>query len=111
MVLSFDGSTRIWLKYIGRALQLLISVQVLPLSSERSTPPSAGSRAGATRGAWFACPAWPWPPARPKPLFGPALLHQSYWLPRPPPPPPAAAFAAGCCAAPACPRPAAGGPA
>src|SRR6187402_4008638 len=97
MVLSFDGSTRSWLKYIGRALQLLISAQVLPLSSDRSTPPRDGSRAGATRGAsgWAAWPPCPPPPPRPKPLFGPALLHQSYWLPRPPPPPPPAFAAAG----------------
>src|SRR5512141_2551369 len=86
MTLSFDGSMRSWLKYIGRALQLLTSVQLLPLSSERKTPPRAASSAG---GVWLAGCSPPRP--RAKPLVGPPLLHQS----NPPRPPPAAGGAAG----------------
>src|SRR5262245_27783846 len=37
------GSTRTWLKYIGRPFSLLISFHVLPLSSERHRPGRIGS--------------------------------------------------------------------
>ena len=37
---SSEGSTMIWLPYVGRGFQLLICFQVSPLSSERKTPAS-----------------------------------------------------------------------
>src|SRR5258708_35951203 len=104
MVLSFVGSTRNWLKYIGRALQLLTSVHVCPLLSDRRTPPVLGSSAGGIRG-----PCGGGTPPRPtgNPPLGPALLHQLYARPRPPPPPGLAApGSAGCAPPPATPAPA-----
>jgi hypothetical protein len=70
--LSFDGSMRSWLKYIGRALQLLTSDHDAPLLSERRIPPRPGLTAG---GAGFGSFVSPRP--RPNPRPGPALLHQS----------------------------------
>src|SRR4029453_14553363 len=63
------GSTRIWLKYIGRWFWLDMNVHVLPLSIERQTPFDCGSGGVST------------PPPRPPPPPPPP--------PRPPPPPPA----------------------
>src|SRR6266849_3646983 len=108
MVLSFVGSTRNWLKYIGRALQLLTSVHVCPLLSDLRTPPVLGSSAGGIRG-----PCGGGTPPRPtgNPPLGPALLHQLYARPRPPPPPGlAAAGAAGCGETPDAPAAAPRGP-
>src|SRR5687767_15095091 len=42
-VFSLFGSTRSWLKYMGRAFWLLWNVHVLPPSAERQTPDVAGS--------------------------------------------------------------------
>jgi hypothetical protein len=64
--LSFAGSTRSWLKYIGRALQLLTTVHDVPLFPDRKTPLLAGSGDGGA----------PTPPAPRPPAFGPPLLHQ-----------------------------------
>ena len=44
---TFCGSTRSWLKYIGRASQLLTSVNERPLLSERQMPLVAGFSEGA----------------------------------------------------------------
>src|SRR5215218_9807269 len=94
MTLSLVGSTRMLLKYIGRPLQLLTSVHVRPLFSERYSPGrwllSAGGVRVVSTGAAFGAP--PAPPPNPRP--GPPLLHQSY-PPRPPPPPAGAPSAAG----------------
>src|SRR6185437_6941823 len=57
---SLFGSTRIWLKYIGRSSQPLICFQVLPPSSERKTPLPFGSAAAVA-------PPRPPPPPPPRP--------------------------------------------
>src|SRR6478672_10792121 len=51
------GSTRIWLKYIGRWFSFDWNVQVLPLSIDLNTPEYCGF------GTWLAPrPPRPWPP-------------------------------------------------
>src|SRR6188768_2065997 len=95
MVFGFCGSTRSWLKYIGRALQLLMSVNERPLLSERKIPPRAGLSVGTGGGVVTVVSggtpgAPPRPPRPPRPAAGETgapLLHQSK-PPRPPPPPP-----------------------
>src|SRR5688572_2245552 len=81
---------RIWLKYIGRALQLLTCVHDPPLFVDLKIPPCAGLSAGGVWG-WAGCAAParpPPPPPPPNPRPGPALLHQLYPPPPPKPPPP-----------------------
>src|SRR5580693_6475265 len=81
---SLLGSTRIWLKYMGRSSQPPICFQVFPPSSERYTPlPSASG----------AVPAPPRPPPPPPPPRPPAPSHSgsvpaTQPLPPPSPPPP-----------------------
>src|SRR5690348_14935442 len=80
---SLLGSTRIWLKYIGRSLQPLICFQVLPPSSERYTPLPLGSGG---------VPAPPRPPPPPPPPRPPPPSHSgsvpAVQLPPPVSPPP-----------------------
>src|SRR5579864_6639348 len=101
MVLSVDGSTRSWLKYIGLPLELLTCVHDPLLSSERKISPVFESSAGGIHpaGGCGAAPAPPPPRPATYPRVGPPLLHQSNdGPPRPPP--------SGCSAvadSPACP--------
>src|ERR1035438_3199654 len=83
---SLAGSTRIWLKYMGRSLQPLIWVQVFPPSSERYTPLPLGS--GAAGGAPRAPAAPPPPPPPPLPPVQAGSAPAVQPLPPPPPPPP-----------------------
>src|SRR5581483_10160333 len=80
-VFGFCGSTRTCEKYIGRALQLLVMVQLRPLLSERKRPLAFVSSLGGS------CGCAPPRPPRPAPEGAP-LLHQS----KPPRPPPAGGF-------------------
>src|ERR1035438_5282827 len=81
---SLTGSTRIWLKYMGRSLQPLIWVQVFPPSSERYTPLPLGSGAA---GVAPRPPAAP-PPPPPLPPVQAGSVPAVQPLPPPPPPPP-----------------------
>src|SRR3990172_4160095 len=86
MVFSLLGSTRIWLKYMGRAFWLERNSQVRPLSLERHTPEHCGS------GSAGCC--WPAPP--PPPCCPPTTPVVGHCGAPPNPPPPA-------CGPPACP--------
>src|SRR5207245_7571553 len=88
-VLSLVASMRSWLKYIGRALQLLTSVHVLPLFSDRRTPPRFASSSGGVHPGGGCGGSLPPPRPATNPCDGPPLLHQSK-LPRPPAPRPPA---------------------
>src|ERR1035438_9605322 len=89
---SLLGSTRIWLKYMGRSLHPLICFQVLPPSSERKTPWPSGFGAGAGGAAPApprpAPPPPPPPPAPPRPPVGSHSRSVPAVQPLPPPPPP-----------------------
>src|SRR5690242_10678685 len=82
---SSAGSTRIWLKYMGRWFWLLIRVHVLPPSSERKTPLpfGLGGAGGPPRP-----PRPPPPPCPPPPPGTPATPGVSALASPPPPPPP-----------------------
>src|ERR1039458_8664546 len=82
---SFAGSTRIWLKYMGRSLQVLICVHVLPPSSERYTPSPSRSGLG---GVAAAAPRPPAPPPPLPPVHTGSLPAGHAPPPSAPPPPP-----------------------
>src|SRR5215472_4656789 len=84
MRLSSTGSTRIWLKYMGRLFSLLMKVHVLPLSSERYTPLPLGSGGALPR------PPRPPPPPPPAPPAPPPAAAGSPDSPGAPPRPPRA---------------------
>src|ERR1035437_197378 len=85
ILFTSTGSTRIWLKYIGRSSQLLTKFQVLPPSSERKIPLASGLGGMGARS--------PRPPP-PKSRLLPAAGVQLPWPAPPPPPRPPAAFGA-----------------
>src|ERR1700691_3269037 len=86
ILFTSTGSTRIWLKYMGRSSQLLMKFHVLPPSSERNMPLPLGLGGG---GAPRPRP----PPPPPKSTLLPAAGVQVPCPASAPPPRPPAAFA------------------
>src|SRR5262249_56635751 len=73
------GSTRTWLKYIGRPFSLLTSFHVLPLSSDRQSPGRIGSGGPAVLPRPRPPRPRPPPPSSPPPA-GPAPISPATLL-------------------------------